>query len=300
MHNPDYARLSIFLAVADAPNFTVAATRLGITRSAVSQAISRLENQLGVALVLRTTRHVRLTETGAHLAAQLRTPMHAVTQALAGIADEATVRGHLRISATSIAEYFLSGPLIAGFAEAYPEITLDITVTDAEDDIVAAGFDVGVRLGEVIEQDMIAVPLGGTQRQVTVASPNYLDRHGRPEHPQDLTAHRCIGWRRTPDSAPYRWEFSADGRDFDVAVHPQVTTNDMLLMIRLALSGGGITFGMEETFQPYIETGQLVSLLDAFLPEFPGFYLYFPSRRNLEPKVRAFIDYCRKETAIRA
>lgn len=202
--------------------------------------------------------------------------------------------GLLRVTATSIAERFLSGPLIATFIEAQPGINLDVTVTDEEFDIVAAGFDAGVRLGEVIEQDMIAVPLTGDQRQVAVAAPTYLERHGIPQHPRELTGHRCIGWRPLPETAPYRWEFERDGRAFDVAVEPQVSTNDMLLMIRTSLAGGGITFGMEETFLPYIQSGELVTVLDDWLPPFAGFYLYFPSRRSVTPKLRALIDHVRE------
>lgn len=172
-------------------------------------------------------------------------------------------------------------------------MVLDITVTDDESDIVAAGFDAGVRLGEVIEQDMVAIPITGLQRQVTVASPAYLAAHGTPRHPRELIAHRCIGWRPAPEVAPYRWEFGENGRDFDVSVEPRITTNDMQLMIRTALAGGGITIGMEETFLPYIERGELVSLLDDFLPPFPGFYLYYPSRHNQPPKLRALIDHVR-------
>src|SRR5690606_24761213 len=132
------------------------------------------------------------------------------------------------------------------------------------------------------------------QRQLAVATPAYLARHGRPAHPRDLAAHRCIGWRRAPGLVPYRWEFEEDSRAFDVAVEPQVTTNDMWLMVRMACAGGGITFGMEETFRPYLERGELVPLLEEFLPSFPGFFLYFPSRRNLAPKLRALVSHIKR------
>lgn len=195
---------------------------------------------------------------------------------------------------TSIAERFLSGPLIASFVEAYPEVLLDVTVTDDEIDIVEAGFDAGVRLGEVIERDMIAIPVTGDQKQVAVATPSYLETHGIPRHPRELVEHRCIGWRPHAASAPYRWEFERDGHALNVSVEPQVTTNDMLLMIRTALAGGGITFGMEETFRDYIQRGDLVTVLDDWLPKFAGFFLYFPSRRTVEPKLRALIDHVRQ------
>lgn len=286
----DLNLLPIFLAVAEAGNFTAAAERLGVTRSAVSQGIRRLEDQRGVALVHRTTRSVSLTEAGAAFHAATATPFAEIGAALDDLAAD-TPRGTLRIAVTSIAERFLSGPLVASFIAAYPRITLDITVTDDEFDIVAEGFDAGVRLGEVIAQDMIAVPLTGEQRQVAVAAPEYLAAHGTPTHPRELMGHRCIGWRPAPDRAPYRWEFEENGRAFDVAVPAHLTTNDMQLMIRTALAGGGITFGMEETFAPYLAAGDLVSILEPFLLPFAGFYLFYPSRRNIAPKLRAMIEH---------
>ncbi|WP_447044237.1 LysR family transcriptional regulator [Vreelandella sp. H-I2] len=291
--NADFNLLNVFLAVAQAGNFRAAADQLGVTRSAVSQSMRRLEDDLGIALVHRSTRSVSLTEAGSRLRAQITEPFTTIASALEDVVDDGPPRGLLRVAVTSIAERFLSGPLIVAFAEAYPSITLDVTVTDEEFDIVAAGFDAGVRLGEVIEQDMVAVPLTGPQRQAVVASPRYLQRHGTPLEPNDLLDHLCIGWRPAPAVVPYRWEFSENGREFDVGVNPQITTNDMLLMIRTALAGGGITIGMEETFLPWLKSGKLVSLLQPFLPSFPGFYLYFPSRRNQPPKLRALIMHIR-------
>jgi DNA-binding transcriptional LysR family regulator len=287
----DLNLLPLFLAVAEAENFRAASERLGVTRSAVSQGMRRLEDALGVQLVSRTTRAVRLTEAGLKLRDALSASVTDISAALEHAAAEEAPRGLLRIAVTSIAEQFLSGPLVAAFAEAYPSVTIDVTVTDAESDIVAAGFDAGIRLGEVIEQDMIAVPLTGDQREVVVASPAYLAARGKPIHPRDLVDHRCIGWRPAPDVAPYRWEFVGDGVPFDIAVNPQITTNDLRFMIRSALCGAGVTFAMEETFRQHIEAGELVSLLDEYLPPFPGFYLYYPQRKNIAPKLRALVDH---------
>lgn len=291
----DLTGVSVFLAVAEARSFRAAAERLGVTRPAVSQAVRRLEDRLGIALIQRTTRSVALTEAGAQLYQRLAPAIAEVGLALDAAADrEVAPSGLLRLAVSSIAERFISGPLLAAFAEANPAVQIDVTVTDDEFDIVAEGYDAGVRLGEVIDQDMIAVPVSAPQRQTAVAAPSYIARFGRPSHPTELPRHRCIGWRPAPRAAPYRWEFGEAGREFDVAVHPQITTNDMWLMIRTACAGGGITFGMEETFRPYVETGQLVPLLEDFCPPFAGFFLYFPNRRNLAPKLRALVEHVRR------
>lgn len=290
----DLNLLTLLLAVAEERNFRAAADRTGVTRSAVSQAIRRLEDQLGTALVVRTTRSVRMTEAGETLVRTLEGPLAEIGGALEGIGAQDKPRGHLRLTATSIAEPFLSGPLLATFMERHPQVSVDVTVTDEEFDIVAHGFDAGVRLGEVIEQDMIAISLGGDQRERAAASPGYLQRSGIPTHPRDLIRHRCIGWRRAPEIAPHRWEFVENGHPFSVAVNPKLTTNDLRLMLRLSLAGAGITFAPEDCLREYFDDGTLIPLLEAFLPPFSGFSLYFPQRRNMAPKLRALIDHVRQ------
>lgn len=293
--NPDLNALAAFCLVAEKRSFRAAADRLGVTRSAVSQTIRKLEAAIGVALVRRTTRSVSLTEAGESLLAE-------VAPALAGMraAVEAAgslhghPRGRLRLAVSSIADRFLAGPFLAAFAAACPDVQLDITVTDEEFDIVAEGYDAGVRLGEVIEQDMIAVPVAGDERQLAVCTPGYCVAHGVPQHPRDLAAHRCIGWRPAPGVAPYRWEFAEHGKEFSVAVPPTFTTNDMALMIKLALAGAGIGFGMEQSFQPHLERGDLVPVLEDYCPYFAGFHLYYPNRRHLAPKLRALVEHLQR------
>lgn len=288
----DFNAIATFVLVAEERSFRAAADRLGVTRSAVSQTIRRLENAAGIALVHRTTRSVGLTEAGERLHAQVAPSLAGVRAAMDATRDLGSgPRGRLRLVVSSIAESFLSGPLLAGFAEACPDVRLDILVTDEPVDIVASGYDAGVRLGEVIERDMIALPVSADQRQIAVCAPAYLTRRGAPAHPRDLAAHRCIGWRPAPRTAPFRWEFTEAGRDFVVDVEPEVTTNDMALMIRIAVAGGGITFGLEDSFRPCIERGELATVLDAFCPPFPGFFIYFPSRRNVAAKLRALLDH---------
>ncbi|WP_455818045.1 LysR substrate-binding domain-containing protein [Pseudomonas cerasi] len=290
----DKNTLDVFVAVAEAKNFRIAAERLGVTRPAISQALRRLEDRLGISLVRRTTRSISLTEAGQRFYASVAPAISELNHAVADItALSGPPRGQLRLAVSSIAERFISGDLLAGFMALYPKIELDITITDDEFDIVAQQYDAGVRLGEVIAQDMIAVAVSAPQRQLAVASPEYIARFGAPSHPEQLVDHRCIGWRKAPGMAPYRWEFAGEGREFDVVVSNTLTTNDMGLMIRTACAGGGITFGMEETFRPWIARGELVPLLAAWLPEFAGFYLYFPHRQNLAPKLRALIDHMR-------
>lgn len=288
----DLNLLPLLLAVADERNFRAAADRLGVTRSAVSQGIRRLEDAVGLQLVMRTTRAVGLTEAGERLVQSVRAPLGAVQDAIEVNTDVPS--GKLRLAVTSIAEDFLSGPLLARFAEAHPRVTVDVTVTDEELDIVAHGYDAGVRLGEVIEQDMIAVPVSGPQSEVAAASSGYIAQHGAPDHPKDLLKHRCIGWRPGPNTAPWRWEFEQDGKPFAVTVDPQVTTNDLRLMLRVALAGGGITFAPRDCMQEYFDSGALVPLLTDYLPPFAGFFLYFPQRKHMAPKLRALVDHARR------
>lgn len=292
---PDFNALAIFALVAEERNFRAAADRMGVTRSAVSQTIRKLEETLGIALVARTTRSVSLTEAGERLYAQTAPALADMRGALDTAANlQGRPRGKLNLAVSSIAESFLSGPLLAAFAEENPDVKLHITVTDEEFDIVAEGYDAGVRLGEVIAQDMIAVPVSVDQRQLAVASHAYLKRFGTPTHPRELADHRCIGWRVAPHIAAYRWEFSEHGKEFSVAVADTITTTDMTLMVRLAVAGAGISFGMEDTFREPLSRGELVPVLEDFCPWFPGFYLYYPSRRNMAPKLRALVDHLRQ------
>lgn len=294
----DFNALAVFSVVAEERSFRAAADRLGVTRSAVSQTMRRLEETLGIALLSRTTRSVALTEAGERLFAEIA-PALAEMQGAVDATGQlgGKPRGQLRLAVSSIAESFLSGPLLAAFLDANPEVKLHVTVTDEEFDIVAEGYDAGVRLGEVIAQDMIAVPVSGEQRQIAVAAPAYIERFGAPAHPGDLASRRCIGWRKSVAVAPYRWEFSESGREFSVAVDDTITTTDMALMIKLAIVGAGISFGMEESFRTAIDRGELVPVLEAFCPPFAGFYLYYPNRRNMAPKLRALVDHLRSHRA---
>jgi DNA-binding transcriptional LysR family regulator len=274
----DLNALTTLAAVARARSFSGAADQLGVTRSAVSQAVRKVEDALGVAVLRRTTRSVALTEAGEALLDRVAPALAEIdAAAAAAAAHEGKPAGLLRLAVSSIAETFLSGDLLASFRAAHPQVRLDILVTDSRFDIVAGGFDAGVRLGEVIERDMIAVPVSEEQRQIVVASPAYLTAAGTPLHPRELTRHR--------------WEFSEDGREFAVEVEPEVTTNDMPLMVKMALAGSGLTIGMSETFAPWLHGGELREVLEPFCPPLPGFFLFYPSRRHMPLKLRALVDH---------
>lgn len=292
----DLNALATVAVVARTRSFRAAADRLGVTRSAVSQAVRKVEDALGTAVLRRTTRSVALTEAGEALMEQVAPALAEIDEATqTAAAHQGRPTGLLRLAVSSIAESFLAGDLLASFLSSHPGIRLDVLVTDAEFDIVAAGFDAGVRLGEVIERDMIAIPVSAEQRQIVVAAPAYLAAAGTPLHPRELTQHRCIGWRPSAEAAPYRWEFTEKGRDFTVTVEPEMTSNDMALMIRMACAGAGLTIGMAETFAPLLRTGELCAVLEPYCPPLPGFYLFYPSRRLLPMKLRALVDHVRDQ-----
>jgi DNA-binding transcriptional LysR family regulator len=288
--------MATFVAVAETKGFRAAAQRLGLSHSAVSQALRRLEERLGVALVRRTTRSAHLTEAGERLYASMRPVLDEVRAAVAAVSELGDQpRGTLRIQVTTGSEGYFSGPLLAGFLAAHPQVRLDLAVSEAPVDIVAQGYDAGVRLGEVIDRDMIAVPVSGDIRLVVVGTPLYFARHPAPTHPRDLAEHECIGWHPTADAPPYRWEFTENGRDFSVAVAARVITTDPSINIRLALAGAGVTMAREDRVRADIESGALVAVLDEFSTPFPGYYLYYPQRRHASPALRALTDYLRRE-----
>ncbi len=291
----DLDGMTIFVTVAEAKGFRAAGERLDISGSAVSQAMRKLEQRLGVALVQRTTRSVRLTEAGERLYAAVRPALddvRAAVHAVGELADQP--RGTLRILVASAAEHFLSGSTLGGFLKGYPEVSVDLMVSDEPADIVAEGYDAGVRLGEVIDTDMVALAVSRPIRLLVVGAPIYFANNPVPEHPRDLTLHACLNWRPGPNESPYHWEFTEDGRDFSVAVPARFTTNDTRLLLSLVLEGVGLTLRSEESVRPYVERGELVSVLEDYCTPFPGFFLYYPHRRHASPALRALVDYMRR------
>jgi DNA-binding transcriptional LysR family regulator len=182
-------------------------------------------------------------------------------------------------------------PILVAFHEAYPEVKLDILVDDAVTDLVASGFDVGFTLGEVMEKDMVGVRIGSDYRQIPVASPDYVAKHGRPETPKDLLRHKCIRWRWPGHTLPYKWEFFANGAWFEVEVDGPLILSEQRMTIDAALKGLGIAFWVEHELRPLIEEGRLVPLLEEFTAPFPGLYVSYPQQRQMAPALRAFIDF---------
>ena len=284
--------IPVFVAVAQEGGFRAAGKRLGVTGSAVSHALRRLEERLGVTLVQRTTRSVHLTEAGERFYAAVRPALEDLSAAVAEIGELAgEARGRLRLHVALSAESFLKGAALTGFLAAHPHVQLELAVSDDRPDIVASGYDAGIELGEVIDRDMIAVPVTGKMRLAVVGSPAYFARYPVPEHPRDLTEHVCINWHATPDAPTYRWEFTEDGRDFSVAVEGRVLCNDGGVNRHLARAGLGLAVAYTEEVAEDVARGTLVSVLEEFLPPFDGCYLYYPNRRHTSPALRALIDY---------
>jgi DNA-binding transcriptional LysR family regulator len=292
----DLNAMSVFVTVAEAKGFRAAGERLGVSASAVSQSIRKLEEQLGVVLVQRTTRSVHLTDAGERLFSSVRPALEEVRSAVASIGElSPEPRGTLRLVISAGAELFLGDETLADFLSTYPYIRLDMAVSNEVRDIVAVGYDGGIQLGEVIDRDMIAVPISGDLRLIVVGAPSYFARHRKPKHPRDLVDHYCINWHATAEAPPYRWEFTEkNGRDFSVAVPMRVLTTDPVLLVRLARTGIGLAMVYEDQVRAELARGELVSVLEEFSTPFPGFYLYYPQRRHASPALRAFIDHLRR------
>ncbi len=291
MRASDFASLNAFAAVVEHKSFVRAAAHLGITPSALSQTIRQLEERMGVRLLNRTTRSVAPTAAGARLHARLAPAMEELDDAVAeAVATSNRPAGILRINVPRVAAVSLIAPRLGRFHRNNPEIVLDLVVQDALADIVSGRFDAGIRIGERLEKDMIAVRLTPDMEMLAVASPEYLDRRGIPQSPADLHRHSCINWRWPTDGSLYRWEFVHNGVEFEVAVDGPLIATDPELVLQGALQGMGIAYVFDERMYDWIAEGRLVRVLQAYSPTFPGLRLYYPNRRHVSPTLRAFID----------
>lgn len=286
--------LPVVHAVARRRGFAAAAAELGMSASAVSHAVRTVETRLGAPLFARTTRSVALTEAGSQLLATLDTALREIDDTLERLrAARGRVSGLLRLNVPRVALPIAITPILAALAQRHPELTVEVIGDDALTDIVAAGFDAGVRLGETIAQDMVAVRLTPPFAAILVAAPAYLARHPAPATIAALAAHNCIGYRLLASGAVYAWELDDAGRDVAVDVAGSVRVSDPLHARELALAGAGIAYLFEPLVADDLRAGRLVRLLPDSAIEEPGLFLYFPRRAADAPKLRAFIDAAR-------
>ncbi|MEP7006481.1 MAG: LysR family transcriptional regulator [Sphingomonas bacterium] len=297
MERENLSQLSIFVAVAQASSFREAGRRLNLSSSAISQSVARLERGLATRLFERSTRRVQLTPEGEQLFAEILPALASIDRAMeAGRTRPGVVRGRLRITAPRVCATDLLAGRLASFTRAYPAVTLEVDVNDSVLDIIGAGFDAGIRLHEQLERDTIAVPIGGPQRMIAVASPALLAAHPPPGHPRDLLGLPCIALRLQSGSL-YSWQFEKDGAAVNVAVQGPLIVNDDYLALTACRDGAGITYLFEATIREDLASGRLVPLLEDWSPPFSGFYLFYTGRRNVRPCLRAFIDWMRQPKA---
>lgn len=284
--------LAAFAAVAGERSFTRAAAKLGVSQSALSHTIRRLEQQLELKLLARTTKSVAPTAVGAALLSDLSPALEQIDRAL----DKArSIRhqpaGRLRIVMSRSAAVMLLLPRLTAFAEAYPDIVLDVVTVTGPVDLVAGEFDAGIQLGEYIQKDMIAVPVSRQLRLAVVGSPRYFASRPIPQRPQDLKDHRCITLRLP--GGPYRWEFEQGRKSFTVSVNGPLIIDDTHLVIQAALAGAGLGLAYEEQIAEYVAKRRLVRVLENWTPPFPGFFMYYPSRQHQPAALSALVNALR-------
>lgn len=291
MQNDQLNGLIALKMVAEKKSFTLAAESLDISPSAISQIIKHLETKVGVALLSRTTRSTSLTEAGEQFLNQTGPALEQIFAAFENVGDYSKKpSGLLRINLPKAVYKCFLAPIVKSFTEAHPEITVELFFEDAKSDIVEQGFDAGIRLSDILAKDMVAIKLMGPVKFVTVASPAYLDIMGRPKHPKDLLAHKCI-IMRLGGGLYDRWEFESKGKDFEVQVKGQLIFNDPAMIQHAGLEGNGIFYSAECSIQKEIEEGKLEVVLDKYISSSTGFYLYYPKRTQVLPKLRAFINH---------
>jgi DNA-binding transcriptional LysR family regulator len=300
MSTAPFQQLQAFLAVARLGNFSSAARELGVSRSAVSQAVRLLEEQLRVVLLARTTRSVGLTDAGRRLVDTAGPSMGQVATALAEVsAQPGEIVGKLRLSVPRAAVPFLIEPVLPTFRTRHPRVEVEVILDERFVDIVREGYDAGVRLSEAIERDMVQVRLTDSFRFVVVGAPSYLARHGTPERPEDLLRHECLTFRSQTTGALYAWELERGRRSWRVPVRGGVVSSDNRLNASLAEQGMGLAYALEPTVLGPLRTGRLVRVLERYAVTAPGFFLYFPSVARRSAPLRLFVETA-KELAVRA
>jgi DNA-binding transcriptional LysR family regulator len=288
------ADLNAFVAVARERSFTRAAAHLGVSASALSQTIRGLEERLGMRLLTRTTRSVALTDVGERLIATVGPHLEGIETGLAALSElRDKPAGRIRITAVDHAAETILWPALSKFLSDYPDVHVELIVDNTLRDIVSERFDAGIRMGERVARDMIAVRIGPDIRMAAVATAAYFASRGKPKTPQDLAAHNCINLRMPTLGGMYAWEFEKKSREIAVRVEGQLTVNDIAVIKQAALNGMGVAFMPEDIAQPHIDAGQLVRVLADWTPPFSGYHLYYPSRRQQSPAFTALVDALR-------
>ena len=286
--------LNAFLAVAREGSFTRAAAQLGVSQSALSHSLSGLEARLGVRLLTRTTRSVSPTEAGDRLLRTIGPRMAEIEGELAALSElRDRPAGNLRITAGEHSAETVLWPALARLLPDYPDIKVEVVIDYGLTDIVAERFDAGIRLGEQVAKDMIAVRIGPDMRMRVVGAPRYFARHPGPETPQDLTSHNCINLRLPTLGGIYAWEFEKDGRELRVRVDGQLVFNSTPMILKAALDGIGLAYLPEDRVKPYVADGRLIGVLDDWCAPFSGYHLYYPSRRQLSPAFALLVEALR-------
>lgn len=283
-----------FLAVARERSFTKAAAKLGVTPSALSHSIKGLEERLRIRLLSRTTRDVSATEAGERLVRSVGPHFDAIEAEIAGLSElRDKPAGSIRIACTDYVIGAIFRPFLDTFLREYPDIKVEIAVDNGFTNIVEQRFDAGVRLGEALSKDMIAVRIGPDWRFSVVGSPAYFGRRSPPETPHDLTNHSCINMRLTSAGGIYAWEFEKDGRKLNARVDGQLTFNSVIPILNSALDGHGLAYVPEDLSRPYIKDGRLQEVLSDWCPYFQGYHLYYPNRRQPSPAFTLFVEALR-------
>jgi DNA-binding transcriptional LysR family regulator len=290
--------LAAFVVVARERSFTRAAASLGVSTSMLSYTIRRLEQRLDIRLLQRNSRSVETSEAGERLLRTLVPALDTIDDALDDLGrGRAEVSGTLRITATRQAYEAVIRPVLAEFGERHPQASIEVLIEYEFRDIVASRLDAGIRLGEKLEKDMIALKVGGELRMAVVASPGYLQTHAAPETPHDLVQHRCIGYRMRAGGAIVNWDFERDGRELEFKIEGPLIVNEPEIALDVAADGLGVAYVLEDRAARLLAEGRLVRMLADWTPPFPGFFLYYPSRRQMPPTLAAFIAVLRQRRA---
>lgn len=290
----NYNELAAFVAVARELSFTRAAARLGVSQSALSQTIRGVEERLRLRLLTRTTRSVALTEAGRRLFDTLAPRFEDIAQEIASLSQfRDKPAGIIRVNAGEHSAITVLQPALRKILPDNPDIRVEIFVDYGLTDIVAAGFDAGVRLGDQVAKDMIAVRIGPDLRMAVVGSPDYFARHPLPRTPRDLTAHNCIGIRLPTYGGVFPWDLGKDGHDVNVRIEGQLVFNNIGLRLNSALDGLGLAYMPEDQVSRHVEEGRLARVLEDWCQPFPGYHLYYPSRRHASPAFSLFVETLR-------